>query len=277
MSRNLQNTFLVIMLAAGLAFAQGCAEKSRVKVDGGQAKTLLADDVFRDPGLGVYWVSPRGWKPLKGKGEILFGWQRPERNLTARCLVFGGGPEPVELARQIAEDMGWQVKQAEPVSWMGKNAALAVYEGKGRMAVARVIEGRGRLFALIADSPAKDFGRRMLELGKALNSFRLVPPHDILHLVQRKSETLALVSLWYTGSAGNWPQLKRYNKLKAEALHPGMEIKVPRDLVWRDDPLPPWAWRLTAPNAKKARPKPGRKQPAQQDDDLEELKPTGPK
>ena len=71
----------------------------------------------------------------------------------------------------------------------------------------------------------------------------------------------------------------RYNQLKEEALRPGQEIKVPRELTWRDDPLPPWAWRLTSPSAraKKSRVKPGGKSPAPQDDDLEELKPTGPK
>ena len=278
MSRYPRNIFLIIMLAAGLAFSPGCAEKGQVKVDGGQARTTLSDDVYRDTALGVYWVSPRGWEPMKGGEEFLFGWQRPDRKLTARCVVFGGGSDPAQLAEGIAEDMGWQVKKAEPVSWMGKSAALAIFAGKDRMAVARLVEGNNRVFAIVADAPAKDFDRRLVELSKALDSFRITPPYDIAHLVKRKSETLALVSLWYTGSAGNWPKLKTYNKLKAEALRPGMEIKVPRELVWRDDPLPPWAWRLTAPKAraKKSRTKPGKK-PAPADDDLEELKPTGPK
>ena len=93
MSKDLRGILLILMLAAGLALAPGCAEKGQPRPAGGQAKTLLADDVFRDPGLNIYWVSPRNWKPLKGGDDFLFGWQRPGRGgLAARCLVFGGTP-----------------------------------------------------------------------------------------------------------------------------------------------------------------------------------------
>ena len=279
MARVLGNILIIFLLAAAMAFSQGCAEKSQVRVEGGQAGPRLADGVFRDPGLGVYWVSPQGWKPQEGGEKFLFGWQRPDRDLNARCLVLGADAEPMELVSGIAAENGYEIKRAEPVSWMGKSAAWAVLQGKGRTAVVRLTRSGDRVFALWADAPAGDFERRLVELGKALDCFRIVPPSDILHLVKRKSETLALVSLWYTGSAGNWPKLKRYNNLKEEALRPGLEIKVPREMVWRDDPLPPWAWRLATPasGSKKTRAKPAGKAPSAQEDDLEELKPTGPK
>jgi hypothetical protein len=70
------------------------------------------------------------------------------------------------------------------------------------------------------------------------------PPeeHYLVHRVTYSGETLAIISRWYTGLSSNWRKIHAANPdLEPLKLQIGTAVRIPRNLVIRESPLPPRA------------------------------------
>jgi hypothetical protein len=65
-------------------------------------------------------------------------------------------------------------------------------------------------------------------------------PSYFIHVVKFRGETLGQITEWYTGRYDNWRAVARANGLAVpnELLSIGREVKVPSQLVVRQDPMP---------------------------------------
>jgi hypothetical protein len=65
-------------------------------------------------------------------------------------------------------------------------------------------------------------------------------PSYFIHVVRFRGETLGQITEWYTGRYDNWRAVARANGLAVpnEVLSIGKEVKVPAQLLVRQDPLP---------------------------------------
>jgi hypothetical protein len=65
-------------------------------------------------------------------------------------------------------------------------------------------------------------------------------PTFFIHEVKFRGQTLGQIAEWYTGSFDNWRKLARANDIPVPnvALKVGREVKIPSELVVRQDPLP---------------------------------------
>jgi hypothetical protein len=65
-------------------------------------------------------------------------------------------------------------------------------------------------------------------------------PNYFVHSVKFRGQTLGQITQWYTGSYDNWRKLARVNDLAVpnEQLKVGREVRIPAELVVRQDPLP---------------------------------------
>jgi hypothetical protein len=65
------------------------------------------------------------------------------------------------------------------------------------------------------------------------------PPAYFTHEILYRGETLSVIASWYTGASQNWREIAAANpELNPLRLKPGMEIRIPRALVVRQDALP---------------------------------------
>ncbi len=264
---------LLVLGAAGCKqaeLAQPAAPETAARHQG-----RLETQRYLNTHYGLYWFRPAGMTPLPPgeKDDFLFGWQDKAGRLTARLwlLARAGGDLP-GLARQAAQARQWRLDRVRAISMQGRPALDASYQAGQRAGRLRLMRGDRLVLLMAAEAPAAWAGRHPARLVAVLEKVRLIPPGDVLHLVKRASETLNMVSLWYTGLAANWRRIMKYNKLRNQHLSPNQEILIPRDLVWRLDPMPPWASRLVH------RPERGRPGPQGRAGSPElELLPTGPK
>lgn len=274
----------LLALAAALALT-GCVDKSaQVAPAGPEARPQgqVKGSRYINPALGIYWYNFGGYKPLApGAGDdFVFGWQGPAGDLRARLWVLPGGDAPRQAAAELARAKGWALSAIRDISSQGRRAVDAALQDSKRKGRLRAVAGPRGLVVVAVDLPAARAAGRAPDLARALEGLRLIPPGDVLHTVKSKAETLAMVALWYTGSANRWPQIEKYNHLGSTRLEPGQEILIPAQSVWRLDPMPGWMLRFAHRQGGKA----GKKAPAAKDagdsDDQApdlDLTPTGPK
>lgn len=277
---------VTIALSLTMVFAlAGCVEQTSQVAPAGpeaQAGGQVKGSRYLNPTLGLYWYNPGGYIPLAPQGgqDFVFGWQSKDGARRAMMWLISAGAEPMAAAQGLAQAKGWSLKNPRKISWQGLRAAdgtISAGKLSGRL---RVIDGGDKLLAVAAFTGKKESKAGAAALAALVEGLRLIPPGDVLHTVKSGAETLDLVSLWYTGSAGRWRHLQKYNKLSSSKLRRGQEILVPASLVWRLDPMPGWAVGLVKKPAKgkgKGKKAPA-KAPADEDaaPDLE-LLPTGPK
>ncbi|MGD9124164.1 MAG: LysM peptidoglycan-binding domain-containing protein, partial [Desulfarculaceae bacterium] len=201
---------------------------------------------YVNPSLGIYWFNLGGYQPLQpGSGDsFLFGWKRGPIKARLWALPFG---DLEKAADHLAQSQDWRLGAARKVAWQGFPAMDVPFsgpEGSGRL---RLLAARPWILAVTAHHPrsGKEAGPEIMVT--MIEGLRLIPPGDVLHTVKRASETLAVVSLWYTGSMAHWPKILKYNRLRSPLLRPGQEILIPADMIWRLDPLPAWSHRLSLP------------------------------
>jgi hypothetical protein len=78
------------------------------------------------------------------------------------------------------------------------------------------------------------------ERGAVLAPTPIPTPSYFIHVVKFRGETLGQITEWYTGRYNNWRSVARANGLAVpnELLSIGKEVKVPSQLVVRQDPMP---------------------------------------
>ncbi len=269
---------VAVLLAAVVGLA-GCEPGQEVRPPRPRPKPTgeLSGGRYLNRGLGLFWSQPAGyrpWRPEEGQ-DFLFGWRSVDGKIQVRLWVLAGEGSLETAARGLARSRGWRLGPLRVISWLGRravDAGLTAGERAGRLRVVAAPAGR---LAVAASTPAAELAVRKAAMVAVMEGLRLIPPGDVLHTVKRRAETLALVALWYTGSARSWRRLKDYNHLRSTRLSPGQEILIPAELVWRAEPMPPWVLGLSRPPAARGRKVP-RGKGEESAPDLE-LLPTGPK
>lgn len=269
---------VAVLLAAALGLA-GCEPGQEVRPPEPRAKAAgeLSGGRYLNRALGLFWSQPAGYRPWRpGAGQdFLFGWRSVDGKIEVRLWVLAAGGPLREAAQGLARAQGWKLGPLRAISWLSRRAVDAGFTAGARAGRLRVVAAPAGALAVAALTPAGDLAVRKAAMVAVMEGLRLIPPGDVLHTVKRRAETLAMVALWYTGSARRWRQLKAYNHLKSTRLSPGQEILIPAELVWRAEPMPPWVLGLSRPPAARGRKVP-RGRPEESAPDLE-LLPTGPK
>jgi hypothetical protein len=74
-------------------------------------------------------------------------------------------------------------------------------------------------------------------VGDKVDMLRKGAPY--VHTVRWPGESLSIISKWYTGSLENWRALARANpKLDPDRITLGTEVRIPKDLLRTQDPMP---------------------------------------
>jgi LysM repeat protein len=64
------------------------------------------------------------------------------------------------------------------------------------------------------------------------------PAHHV-HTVRWPGETLSIIAKWYTGRLENWRAIARANpELDPDRITMGAEVRIPKDLLKTEDPMP---------------------------------------
>ena len=83
-------------------------------------------------------------------------------------------------------------------------------------------------------------------------------PTFFVYVVKFRGETLGRIAEWYTGSYDNWRKIARVNSdlsVPNARLKIGREVKIPTEIVVRQDPLPePKPKRATTARRQRSRP-----------------------
>jgi len=128
--------------------------------------------------------------------------------------------------------------------------------GEDREGIARFFCFGPTAVVLDASAPKSAFNRRQRELETIVDTLAFdaggeevairapaappSPPSYFIHVVKFGGQTLGRLAEWYTGAYENWPKLARANgePVPNSPLSIGREIKIPSELVVRQDPLP---------------------------------------
>lgn len=245
---------------AALWCLQGCAGS-------GLAPPRPADDdlakagrnlgqTYQNPALGVVWLFPAGFQPLRPapEGDPLAAWEARDHSLAGLLWLLPGaaGDGPAAWGQRAAAGLGWREESGREIAWQGRTCWDLTAGAAGKTYHARALPLAQGLLVVAARSESIRGAERRGPALAVVEGLRILPPADMLHTVKRSGETLEQVALWYTGRAANWRKLKEYNRLPEGGLRPGQQVLIPRDLVWRLDPMPVWMgrpWQAAAPGS----------------------------
>ncbi|MFH1058575.1 MAG: hypothetical protein V1797_07850 [Pseudomonadota bacterium] len=287
-----RQTLFGLGVLAGLALilASGCAEMpatARPEAGSQAGSATVSGNNYLNKDFGLYWMAPAGYKALPPQAEpgLLVTWQAPHGSLKAMMWLLTDQPtaDLSQAGAKLAAGRGWQALGGREITWQGQPCWDANYKLGDKQVRVRLLRHRLGLLAVAVQTPAAEAEQLKAETVTALEGARLLPQADVLHTTKLGGESLDLVALWYTGRADNWKRLRAYNRLNSASLAPGQEVLIPRELVWRLDPMPGWMLRYartpaaakpTRAPAKAAEPAP--EEPGEGITDLE-MAPTGPK
>ena len=242
-----------------LLLVAGCGGAKTQKGDTAQryvSKELRTS--FRVP---PRWTESKSWNPLQ-RSPSAVRFEAPSDGL---LLVLGAAPyagiDCTAAARSaLQSSSGASMTAQREFSLKVRDGGLAA--GEGFTAVGDR-QGRARFFChgpsavvLEASAPRGTFTKHEGEIESILDSLSFdadsedvairapleapPPPAYFIHSVKFHGQTLGQISEWYTGRYDNWPKLARANDIPVPnvALKIGREVKIPSELVVRQDPLP---------------------------------------
>jgi|GEM_PF-3197969 len=224
----------------------------------------VSGNTYHNQDLGLAWLAPSGWRCQAASADqaSLVGWEHTGLGMMGHLWLMprSTGEGPSAWGLHLAQTRGWELREGREIAWQGRACWDGEYQAGGKVLRARVLDlPSGLLVVAVEGDEARQKDNRSLAV-ELVEGLRVWPPADLLHTVKRGGESLDLVALWYTGRASNWKALKDYNHLGRSALSPGDEVRVPRSLAWRLDPMPAWMPRLG--QAASQPPSPGRKSPS---------------
>lgn len=274
-----------------LAWLAGCAQMPPAAPPSLPAEApagVVSGASYLNKGLELYWLAPAGYQGRSAQGQpgLLMTWTAPQGRLTANLWLLPPGQQGQlpQAAASLAASRGWQAQGGREISWQGRPCWDATYIAGGRLVRARFLSHIQGLLLVEAQAALSATDEIKAETVALLEGLRLMPAHDLLHTAKR-GEGLELVALWYCGRAETWRRLRDYNRLPSPVLRTGQEVLIPRELVWRLDPMPGWMQRLARPAAPAKAPagraplKPAEPPPEEPGEGLPDLDlaPTGPK
>ena len=243
---------------AALALIAGCSgSPSGPKAE--SAKRFTAKE------LGASFRVPASWsetkKPWIGAPPYVARFEAPSDDV---AVVLGRAPlegDCVTAARAALREAAQAALSSEHQFTLATpRGDLPAGQGRTR---GEDREGSARFFCfgptavvLEASAPKSAFSRRQGELETIVDSLAFdaggeevairapaaPPPRPsyFIHVVKFGGQTLGRLAEWYTGAYENWPKLARANgePVPNSPLSIGREIKIPSELVVRQDPLP---------------------------------------
>ena len=220
------------------------------------AKELHAS--FRVP---PRWTEPKSWNPLSSSPSVA-RFEAPQDGVV---LVLGAAPYAginCLAATRVALLSASGASLAGEREFTLKLRDGELPAGEGFTAVGDR-QGRARFFChgssavvLEASAPRGTFTKHQGEMEGILDSLSFdgesedvairgpletpAAPAYFVHSVKFRGQTLGQIVEWYTGSYDNWRKVARANDLAVpnDQLKVGREVKIPAELVVRQDPLP---------------------------------------
>jgi len=220
------------------------------------AKELHAS--FRVP---PRWTEPKSWNPLRSSPSVA-RFEAPQDGVV---LVLGAAPYAginCLAATRVALRSASDASIAGEREFTLKLRDGELPAGEGFTAVGDR-QGRARFFChgssavvLEASAPRGTFTKHQGEMEAILDSLSFdsesedvairgpletpAAPAYFVHSVKFRGQTLGQIVEWYTGSYDNWRKVARANDLAVpnDQLKVGREVKIPAELVVRQDPLP---------------------------------------
>lgn len=250
-----------VLIALGIAtLFLGCSgsTSSRGGASPGIYVSSELDTSFRVP---TGWAAPKSWSLVKHKepwaarfvspdGEAMVtAAQAPYAGINcaaaAKAALAGTGGS-LEVEKEFELKANDETLSAGTGSTSGGgNRGMARFFCRSRTAV--VVEASAKSSAFdehkseletIIDSVSYDENSQQV----AIRPPAAAPPQTFFqHTVRWKGQTLGEIAEWYTGEYDNWRKLARYNEdtpVPNVALKVGREIKIPTELVVKQDPMP---------------------------------------
>ena len=207
------------------------------------------------------WTEPKSWNPLRSSPSVA-RFEAPQDGVV---LVLGTAPYAginCLAATRVALRSASGASLAGEREFTLKLRDGELPAGEGFTAVGDR-QGRARFFCrdssavvLEASAPRGTFTKHQGEMVAILDSLSFdgesedvairgpveapAAPAYFVHTVKFRGQTLGQIAQWYTGSYDNWRKLARANDLPVpnDQLKVGREVKIPTELVVRQDPLP---------------------------------------
>ncbi|MBI2963834.1 MAG: hypothetical protein HYY35_08780 [Deltaproteobacteria bacterium] len=182
-----------------------------------------------------------------------------EARLTLARASFAGSGCSAAAAAAVKAASGAQLAAEGEFGMSAGGSSFAAGQGvtgaEGRKGAARYYCRGAQAVALEASASTESFLRWQGEMEGALDSLSYdgpenrvairrpvqAPPAYFVHVVRFRGQTLGRIVEWYTGEYENWRKVARVNEdlpVPNTDLKVGREIKIPAELLKRQDPLP---------------------------------------
>jgi len=249
-------TALVIVSSLALGCG-GAARTSR----GESGQRYVQKDLGTSFRVPPRWTEPKSWSPVS-RAPYVARFDAPSDGVV---LVLGSAPyagiDCLAAARaalhsasgaSLAGEHEFSLKLRDGELPAG-DAFTAVGDRQGRV---RFFCHGPAAVVLEVSAPRATFTKHQGEIESILDSLSLDaaeqdvairPPVEaapaatfFVHEVKFRGQTLGQIAEWYTGSFDNWRKLARANDIPVPnvALKVGREVKIPSEIVVRQDPLP---------------------------------------
>jgi len=248
---------LVVVMLLSLWSCGGAAKP----IKGETAQRYVSKELRASFRVPPRWTEPKSWNPLR-KSPSVARFEAPSDGVV---LVLGAAPYAgincLAAARvallsasgaALAGEREFTLKLRDGELPAG-DAFTAVGDRQGR---ARFFCHDSSAVMLEVSAPRGTFTKHQGEMESILDSLSFdteredvairgpveAPPAPsyFVHAVKFRGQTLGQITEWYTGSYDNWRKIARVNDMAVPnvQLKVGREVKIPSELVVRQDPLP---------------------------------------
>ena len=253
-------TALATSLALALLLA-GCSASTR-RAGGEAARIYTNNDLHVSFRVPAGWTEPSSWGSLqKARFAARFDSPTGEAAIILGQGTFAGINCPAAASAALRAATGATFASTKEFTVATSSGELPA--GRGETSVGNRA-GEARYFchgesAVVLDVsvPWQDLNRRRAELDAIVDTLTSdvggepvavrapAPPPPaptfFVHTVKFHGQTLGRISEWYTGSFDNWRKLSRVNNdlsVPNVVLKIGREVKIPTEIVVRQEPLP---------------------------------------
>jgi len=252
-----------IALVAGclaLIALTGCSA-SRGAAKSEPAKRFTSEELHASFRVPASWAEPKSWNPLRSRpyaarfegpsddAAVVLA-QAPLAGGACRAAALSALRSASEAALSVEREFKLETPRGELSAGQGGTSA------DDRQGHARFFCSRTTAVVLEVSAPKSAFTRHQSELDAILDSLTFdaetgdvavrapaeppPAPSYFIHVVKFPGQTLGRLAEWYTGAYENWPRLARANgePVPNSVLSVGREIKIPSELMVREDPPP---------------------------------------
>ena len=270
MRRSLAKSLLAALLLAG------CSTSTQ-QAPSDTSQTYVSAELHASFQVPPGWTESKSGSPLQKKSYVArFDAQDGEGALILGQAAFAGTNCPMAASEALRASSG--AAFASERQFALKTARGEVSAGRGETRIGNRA-GEARYFCygqtavvLEASTSPQEFATRRVELEAIVDTFALnadgeqvavrapvEAPTFFVYVVKFRGETLGRIAEWYTGRYDNWRKIARVNSdmpVPNARLKIGREVKIPTEIVVRQDPLPEPKPKRTTPKTAREEAKP---------------------